>query len=126
MGRVRLSASCSDYIHPQGGRILLDGQDYKTLNAADLRKCFGCVQQDTTLFNRTIEENIVYGESDEQYTVAEVEEAAREANAYDFIMEQEEGFQTKVGERGTRLSVGSEAENRARAPFSASKDFALG
>ena len=75
---------------PQGGQILLDGQDYKTLNAADLRRCFGCVQQDTTLFNRTIEENIVYG-ADEQYTVAEVEEAAREANAYDFIMEQEEG-----------------------------------
>ena len=111
-------------IRSSRGSNLLDGQDYKTLNAADLRRCFGCVP-DTTLFNRTIEENIVYGLSDEQYTVAEVEEAAREANAYDFIMEQEEGFQTKVGERGTRLS-GGQKEIALRAISPAAKGAALG
>ena len=95
------------FYDPQKGEILLDGRDYKNLSATQLRSVIGSVSQETSLFNRTIEENIVYGLGENAvYTTAEVERAAREANAYEFIMEQEEGFQTKVGERGTRLSGG--------------------
>jgi ABC-type multidrug transport system fused ATPase/permease subunit len=82
----------------------LDGTNIKQIKPMSLRQAVASVHQDTQLFNRTIEENIVYGIED--YTKEEVVEAAKQANAYDFIMEQEEGFQTKVGERGTRLSGG--------------------
>ena len=64
----------------------------------------GIVAQDTQLFNRTIEENISYGR--EEYAVEDIIDAAKKANAHDFIMELDEGYQTKVGERGVRLSGG--------------------
>ena len=92
------------FYNPTSGSIVLDGVNVKEIKPVSLRQAIATVQQDTQLFNRTIEENITYGVDD--YTIEEVIEAAKQANAYDFIMEQEEGFQTKVGERGTRLSGG--------------------
>ena len=92
------------FYDPTSGKIMLDGVDIREINASDLRSSIGVVAQETQLFHRTIEENIAYGSS--MYTEADVIEAAKEANAYDFIMEFEEGFQTKVGERGSRLSGG--------------------
>ena len=92
------------FYNPTGGTIRLDGVDVHEIKPVSLRQAIASVHQDTQLFNRTIEENIVYGV--EKYTKEDVIHAAKQANAYDFIMEQEEGFQTKVGERGTRLSGG--------------------
>ena len=92
------------FYNPTGGTIRLDGVDVREIKQVSLRQAIASVHQDTQLFNRTIEENIVYGV--ENYTKEDVINAAKQANAYDFIMEQEEGFQTKVGERGTRLSGG--------------------
>jgi ABC-type multidrug transport system fused ATPase/permease subunit len=92
------------FYNPTGGSIMLDGVNVRDIQPLSLRRAIASVHQDTQLFNRTIEENIAYGVED--YTKEEVVSAAKEANAFDFIMEQEEGFQTKVGERGTRLSGG--------------------
>eukprot|EP01123_Difflugia_compressa_P012228 TRINITY_DN5157_c0_g1_i1.p1 TRINITY_DN5157_c0_g1~~TRINITY_DN5157_c0_g1_i1.p1 ORF type:complete len:555 (-),score=88.05 TRINITY_DN5157_c0_g1_i1:15-1595(-) len=88
----------------KSGSILLDGKDYREINPISLRKHIGIVAQDTQLFNLTIEENIAYGT--ENYTIDQVIEAAKLANAHEFIKEFDEGYQTRVGERGVRLSGG--------------------
>lgn len=92
------------FYDPREGRILMDGKDYKDLNPIDLRKHVSVVAQETQLFNMTIEQNIAYGVSD--YTREELYEAAKLANAHDFIVQFEEGYATRVGERGTRISGG--------------------
>jgi len=92
------------FYDPKKGTISLDGKDYRTINPTSLRKQIGIVAQDTRLFNTSIEENIAYGV--ENYTKDELHEAARLANAHDFIQTFEEGYQTRVGETGTRLSGG--------------------
>ncbi len=86
------------------GRVTIDKQDVKQLTQKSLRENIGIVQQDVFLFNGSIKENISFGKleaSDE-----EVIEAAKKANAYEFIMELPDGFDTYVGERGVRLSGG--------------------
>jgi ATP-binding cassette, subfamily B, multidrug efflux pump len=88
----------------RSGRILLDGYDLRDVSGASLRETLGMVQQDTYLFSGTIMENIRYGRleaSDE-----EVVEAARTANAHEFIQRLPEGYQSPVGERGSLLSQG--------------------
>lgn len=88
----------------QGGVILIDGYDIRDLPVAYLRRHIGLVQQEPFLFNGTIRENIAYG--NESADAASIEEAARAARAHDFIEELPEGYETWIGERGVKLSVG--------------------
>jgi len=86
------------------GQILLDDIDIRDIKLRSLRKNIGIVQQDVYLFAGTVMENIRYGKPDA--TEEEVIEAAKKANAHDFIMELEDGYNTYVGERGVKLSGG--------------------
>ena len=93
------------FYEPSGGRILLDGMDTREIRLQSLRALTGIVSQDTVLFNDTVRHNIAYG-ADGKYTDAQVEAAARAANAHAFISELPDGYNTVLGERGTRLSGG--------------------
>lgn len=93
------------FYEPSSGRILLDGVDTREIRLQELRTLTGIVSQDTVLFNDTVRNNIAYG-SAEVYSDAQVESAARAANAHHFILELPEGYATLLGERGTRLSGG--------------------
>ena len=88
----------------QGGSITIDGQDVRTVTQESLRQAIGLVQQDVYLFDGTIGENIAYGRPGASQ--AEIEEAARRANIHEFIASLPEGYDTVVGERGSRLSGG--------------------
>lgn len=88
-----------------GGRILLDGRDTRELSLRSLRALTGIVSQDTVLFNDTVRNNIAYAVPG-RFSDAQVEAAARAANAHDFIMALPDGYATMLGERGTRLSGG--------------------
>jgi ATP-binding cassette, subfamily B, bacterial len=87
-----------------GGRILIDGVDVREWNLTSLRSQISKIEQDVFLFSRTLSENIAFGAPDTPQEQIEV--AAREAQAHNFIMTFEEGYQTKVGERGVTLSGG--------------------
>src|SRR5262249_42951053 len=91
-------------IEPDAGVILLDGVPIRDLSLAELRRAIAVVPQDTVLFNDTIGYNIAFGKAGS--TQAEVEHAARLAHLHDFIMSLPEGYDTKVGERGVKLSGG--------------------
>ncbi|MCQ2149546.1 MAG: ABC transporter ATP-binding protein/permease [Bacteroidales bacterium] len=86
------------------GSISIDGKDVRTLKTADLRSLMGNVNQDPILFNDTIFNNIAFGV--ENATREQVESAARIANAHEFIMEKEYGYDTNIGDRGCKLSGG--------------------
>jgi len=86
------------------GRILIDGKDIREVSLQDLRGLMGNVNQEPILFNDTIFNNIAFGV--EGATEEEVIAAAKIANAHDFIMEKEEGYQTNIGDRGVKLSGG--------------------
>lgn len=86
------------------GRVMIDGQDVAHTTQASLRRQVAIVPQEPVLFHRTLAENIGYGRGDA--TQAEIEEAARLANAHDFIMALPKGYRTPVGERGVKLSGG--------------------
>jgi subfamily B ATP-binding cassette protein MsbA len=88
----------------QGGRVLLDERDVRDARVASLRRAIGIVPQEPVLFTGTIRQNILYGRRDA--TENEMLHAATAANAHDFIMEQESGYDTVVGERGVGLSGG--------------------
>ncbi|WP_316013948.1 ABC transporter ATP-binding protein [Roseobacter sp. HKCCA0434] len=103
-GKSTALAMISRLFAPQSGRIEVDGQDIAELDAAALRRAVAVVGQDAFLFDTTIADNIRLGRPDA--TDAEVEAAARAANAHDFILEQPEGYATQVGEGGGRLSGG--------------------
>ena len=89
---------------PNGGSILLDGRDIQGLNLSDLRRQIGYVSQDVFLTDGSVFENIAYGLP--QTAVAEVEAAARAAEAHDFITQLPQGYHTQIGERGQKLSGG--------------------
>jgi subfamily B ATP-binding cassette protein MsbA len=93
------------FYEPSGGAIRLDGIDTREISLASLRGLTGIVSQDTVLFNDTVRNNIAYGAAD-RFTDAQVEQAARAANAHAFIGELPQGYETVLGERGTRLSGG--------------------
>jgi subfamily B ATP-binding cassette protein MsbA len=93
------------FIEPTRGRITLDGVDTREVTLPSLRALTGIVSQDTVLFNDTVRANIAYG-SNGRYAPAQVEAAARAANAHAFITELPLGYETVLGERGTRLSGG--------------------
>lgn len=86
------------------GKVLIDNIDVKDIQEITLRENIGIVQQDTFLFNGTIAENIMFGKLNA--SMEEVVEAAKKANAYEFIMEMPEGFNSVIGERGIKLSGG--------------------
>ena len=87
-----------------GGGILLDGTDVRDLTLASLRKQIGKVTQETVLFNDTVRHNIAYGRP--AVAMAKIEDAAKAALAHDFILRLPQGYNTIIGERGTRLSGG--------------------
>src|SRR5437868_9575485 len=93
------------FYEPTGGRILLDGIDTREIRLPALRALTGIVSQETVLFHDTVRNNIAYGAA-EQYTQAQIEAAAKAANAHEFITELPRGYDTLLGERGTRLSGG--------------------
>jgi len=86
------------------GSITIDGIDIRDISLSSLRQNIGVVQQDVYLFSGTVRDNILYGNPDA--TEEEIIEAAKLANAHDFIMELENGYDTYVGERGVKLSGG--------------------
>ncbi len=93
------------FYEPTAGRILLDGRDTRDITLPSLRSLTGIVSQDTVLFNDTVRANIAYG-AGTKYSTEQIEAAARAANAHGFIAELPEGYDTLLGERGTRLSGG--------------------
>jgi subfamily B ATP-binding cassette protein MsbA len=93
------------FYEPSSGVIRLDGVDTREIALASLRGLTGIVSQDTVLFNDTVRSNIAYGAGD-RFTDAQIEAAARAANAHGFISELPDGYATVLGERGTRLSGG--------------------
>lgn len=103
-GKTTMMAMVMRFYDPVEGRILLDGKDLRRLKQTSLRRHIGVVLQDPLLFNDSIRNNIAYGKPNA--TLSEVEEAAQAANAHDFILRTPEQYDTMVGERGSRLSVG--------------------
>jgi len=103
-GKSTIADLLPRFYEPQAGEILLDGEPLSAYRLQDLRALFGMVSQDAILFNDTIYNNIVFGLPD--VTKEQVEAAAKIAFAHDFIMEQEEGYQTNIGDRGMKLSGG--------------------
>jgi len=93
------------FYEPSAGVIRLDGVDTREIALASLRGLTGIVSQDTVLFNDTVRSNIAYGAGD-RFSDAQIEAAARAANAHGFISELPDGYATVLGERGTRLSGG--------------------
>ncbi len=92
------------FYEPDVGSIKIDGVDYRDLDLADYRRQIGIVLQEPFLFNGTIAENIAYGKPGASFE--EVMTAAKAANAHDFILAKPDGYDTFVGERGSRLSGG--------------------
>jgi len=103
-GKSTLSRLLFRFYEPQSGRVTIDGQDIALVTQASLRAALGIVPQDTVLFNDTIGYNIGYGK--DGATQAEVESAARGAAIHDFVMALPLGYDSKVGERGLKLSGG--------------------
>ena len=92
------------YYDVQEGEVLIDGINVKDLGIHDLRQLIGNVNQEAILFNDTFRNNIAFGV--DKATDEQIAEAAKIANAYDFIMQSEQGFETNIGDRGGRLSGG--------------------
>lgn len=92
------------FIEPQSGQILIDDKDIQGVTMHSLRSLMGVVNQESILFNDSIYNNIAFGKTN--VTQEEVEAAARIANAHNFIMETEGGYNTNIGDRGTKLSGG--------------------
>ncbi len=103
-GKSTVAQLVSRFYDPCEGRVSLDGVDIREFDAAWLRKQIGLVAQEPVLFAMSLAENIRYGRHDA--TIAEVIEAAKAANAHDFISVLPTGYDTEVGERGVRLSGG--------------------
>jgi ATP-binding cassette, subfamily B, bacterial MsbA len=93
------------FYEPTRGRILLDDVDTREITLPSLRALTGIVSQETVIFNDSVRANIAYGRT-EKYTEAQIEAAARAANAHGFIAELPNGYDTMLGERGARLSGG--------------------
>lgn len=103
-GKSTVSRLLFRFYDVTGGRVLLDGQDVREVTQDSLREAIGVVPQDTVLFNDSIAYNIAYGRP--TATEAEVIEAAKFAQVHDFVLKLPEGYKTRVGERGLKLSGG--------------------
>jgi ATP-binding cassette subfamily B protein len=103
-GKTTITQLVPRFYDPQGGRVLIDGHDLRTVTLDSLRRHIGIVTQETYLFHDTIANNLRYGKPDA--TDAELEASARAANIADFIASLPNGYETVVGERGHKLSGG--------------------
>ena len=103
-GKTTICSLLPRFYDVTGGTICIDGKDVRKLTLESLRNQIGIVQQDVYLFCGTIQENIAYGKP--SATMEEIVEAAKEANIHDFIESLPDGYDSFVGERGTRLSGG--------------------
>ena len=103
-GKSTIASLILRFYDPQKGTIEVDGLNSKDIQLTELRKQIAIVPQDVILFAGTIRDNIAYGKPNA--TDAEIEEAARKANAYDFVTSFPDKFKTLVGERGIQLSGG--------------------
>jgi ATP-binding cassette subfamily B protein/subfamily B ATP-binding cassette protein MsbA len=103
-GKTTLTDLVARFHDPTSGRVLLNGVDLKQLQLASYRRLLAVVQQDTFLFDGSVRDNIAYGRRDASDEA--VAEAARRANAHDFIAALPEGYDTQIGERGVKLSGG--------------------
>jgi ATP-binding cassette subfamily B protein len=103
-GKSTISRLLFRFYDVTGGRVLVDGQDVRGMTQQSLRAAIGVVPQDTVLFNDTIRYNIAYGRPGA--TDAEIENAARLAQVHDFVTRLPDGYATRVGERGLKLSGG--------------------
>ncbi|HVZ07066.1 ABCB family ABC transporter ATP-binding protein/permease [Rhodopila sp.] len=103
-GKSTISRLLFRFYDVTGGRILIDGQDIRDVTQDSLHAAIGVVPQDTVLFNDTIRYNIAYGRPDASQP--EIEQAARLAQVHDFVLGLPEGYDTRVGERGLKLSGG--------------------
>jgi len=103
-GKSTITDLLMRFYDPHSGKILFDGKNVQDFNLPDYRRLFGVVAQESILFNATIAENIAYARP--ELTKEQVEEAARIANAHEFIMELPHGYETYVGDRGVRVSGG--------------------
>lgn len=103
-GKSTLADLISRFYDATSGDILIDDVNIKNITARSLRKIIGIVPQETILFNDTIRNNILFGS--DSFTEEELINATKFANAYEFILETENGFETIVGERGLKLSGG--------------------
>lgn len=103
-GKTTIASLVLRFYDPINGSILIDGIDSRTISLTELRKQIALVPQDVILFAGTIRDNIAYGKPNA--TDFEIEEAARKANAYDFVISFPDQFNTLVGERGIQLSGG--------------------
>ena len=103
-GKSTLANLIFRFYDPTHGRITLDGVDLREITIHDLRQLMALVSQDIVLFDNTVAENIAYGRSGATRT--EVEQAAQQAYAHEFIMQLPHGYDTRIGERGITLSGG--------------------
>ena len=103
-GKTTMSGLLARFFDPQSGTVKMDGVDLRDMRTDDLRRLVGSVQQETILFNDTLENNIKYGSP--EATHDEVVAAAKLANAHEFIMAQPEGYGRLAGEKGFALSGG--------------------
>ncbi len=103
-GKTTIANLLPRYWDPAGGKITIDGRDIREFTLQSLREHISVVSQETVLFNETIRANIAYGRAD--VSQEDVERAARVAQAHDFILGLQEGYDTRVGERGGLLSGG--------------------
>ncbi len=103
-GKTTLCSLLPRFYDVTGGQITIDGRDIRDVTLKSLRSSIGIVQQDVYMFAGTVRENISYGKPDA--TQEEIINAAKNANIHDFVMSLDNGYDTYVGERGTRLSGG--------------------
>lgn len=103
-GKSTISRLLFRFYDVSSGGVKIDGQDVRDVTQASLRSAIGIVPQDTVLFNETIYYNIAYG--DPAASTERIEQAARLARIHDFVMSTPDGYQTRVGERGLKLSGG--------------------
>jgi subfamily B ATP-binding cassette protein MsbA len=104
VGKSTLADLIARFYDVTGGTILIDGIELRNIKLDSLRNMIGLVPQETILFNDTIRNNIIFGK--DNVTEEELIDASKFANAYQFILETEKGFETIVGERGLKLSGG--------------------
>ncbi|MBI3292070.1 MAG: ABC transporter ATP-binding protein [Elusimicrobia bacterium] len=103
-GKTTLALLLFRFYDPQEGRLLVDGEDIRGVTLASLRQLIGLVPQETVLFNDTVHYNIAFGR--DNASNEDIIEAARAANAHEFIERLPQGYATVIGERGVRLSGG--------------------
>lgn len=120
-GKSTLLDLIARFYDPTCGQIQVDGRDLRELQIATWRQAIGMVSQDTFLFNDTIKNNVRYGNL--TATHEEIEQAARQAYAHEFITQMPQGYQTTVGERGVKLWLGSASGWRWHGPCCAAHKF---